>query len=169
MKNIYAHKTVIYISFLGLILFAIAIIVCVISMFSGIRSGQSNIMIAYMFLTLGFLAFFVLFAFILNRLGCKVTYDQDKKIICRKGFFCGYNYQIKVEDIREIIIVMFPKETTYFVLVDSFNTKYDGESKKSFIRIEKTEENLDFIKQFWDKPIKECIEYSDLFKYSRTS
>ena len=100
---------------------------------------------------------------ILNRLGCQIIYNENEKILIRKGFICGYKYQLKTEDIRDIIIATFPKETTYFVLLDSVNTKYDGGSKKSFIRIEKIEKNYNFIKQFWDKPMKEYKQYSDLF------
>ena len=61
---------------------------------------------------------------------------------------------MKIEDIKEIIITSFPKETEYYVLIDSTNTKYVGGYKKSFIRIEKNKKNQDFIKQFWNKPIK---------------
>ena len=90
----------------------------------------------------------------LNRFGCKIIYNEEKRIVIRKGFICGYNYQLKIEDIKEIIITSFPKETEYYVLIDSTNTKYVGGYKKSFIRIEKNKKNQDFIKQFWNKPIK---------------
>lgn len=67
---------------------------------------------------------------------------------------CGYKFQVKIDDIQDIIIAEFPKETTYYVFIDSYNTKFEGGSKKSFIRIEKNDKNLKFITQFWDKPIK---------------
>ena len=90
----------------------------------------------------------------LNRFGYKITYNEDERTIQRKGFICGYKYIVKIEDIKNIVTATFPKETTYYVIIDSHNTKYDGGSKKSFIRIEKNEDNLKFIKQFWDKPIE---------------
>ena len=75
----------------------------------------------------------------LNRLGCTIIYNEKEKTIIRKGFICGYKYIVKIEDIKDIVVATFPKETTYYVLIDSYNTKYDGGYKKSFIRIEKNE------------------------------
>ena len=110
--------------------------------------------IVYSVLFVEFSCFISLLLLMLNRFGCKIIYNEEEKMIIRKGFICGYKYQLKIEDIKEIIIASFPKETTYYVLIDYTNTKYDGGSKKSFIRIEKNEKNQSFIKQFWDKPIK---------------
>lgn len=59
-------------------------------------------------------------------------YNVDEGIIIRKGFICGYKYQLKIEDIKDIIIISFSKETTYYVLIDPINTKYDGGKQKIF-------------------------------------
>ena len=163
MKKIYSNKCIIYISFFGIAFFSIATIISLISLFFGIISGKINMVAVYSILLFVNLCFTSLSFLILNRLGCQIIYNENEKILIRKGFICGYKYQLKTEDIRDIIIATFPKETTYFVLLDSVNTKYDGGSKKSFIRIEKIEKNYNFIKQFWDKPMKEYKQYSDLF------
>ena len=105
-------------------------------------------------LLVGFICFVSLIGLMLNRFGYKIIYNADERTIVRKGFICGYKYIVKIEEIQDIVIASFPKETTYYVIIDPYNTKYDGGSKKSFIRIEKNENNLKFIKQFWDKPIK---------------
>lgn len=105
-------------------------------------------------MTIGFLPFIILLGFIANRFGCFVIYDSVSNTLSRRGLICGYKLKIKVDDVQDIVIATFPKETTYYVFIDSHNTKYEGGSKKSFIRIEKSEDNLKFIKQFWDKPIK---------------
>ena len=154
MKKVYSCRFIIYLSFFGIVLLSFPTIVSVFYLFNSIINYQTNMIMVYIGLIVGFSCFIFLFLLMLNRFGCKIIYNEEEQIIIRKGFICGYKYQLKVDDIKEVIIATFPKETTYYVIVDLYNTKYDGGSKKSFIRIEKTENNLKFIKQFWDKPIK---------------
>lgn len=154
MTKVYSNRFIIYFSVFGIIFFFIATFVCVFSLINGIINNQSNMIIVYSILIAGFICFISLFFLVLNRFGYKIIYNKDERTIQRKGFICGYKYIIKIEDIKNIVTATFPKETTYYVIIDSHNTKYDGGSKKSFIRIEKNEDNLKFIKQFWDKPIK---------------
>ena len=154
MKKVYSCRFIIYLSFFGIVLFSFPTTVSVFYLFNSIINHQTNMIMVYLGLIVGFSCFIFLFLLMLNRFGCKIIYNEEEQIIIRKGFICGYKYQLKIDDIKEIIIATFPKETTYYVIVDLYNTKYDGGSKKSFIRIEKNENNLKFIKQFWDKPIK---------------
>lgn len=154
MKKVYSCRFIIYLSFFGIVLFSFPTIVSVFYLFNSIINYQTNMIMVYLGLIVGFSCFIFLFLLMLNRFGCKIIYNEEEQIIIRKGFICGYKYHLKIDDIKEIIIATFPKETTYYVIVDLYNTKYDGGSKKSFIRIEKNENNLKFIKQFWDKPIK---------------
>ena len=154
MKKVYSCRFIIYLSFFGIVLLSFPTIVSVFYLFNSIINSQTNMIMVYLGLIVGFSCFIFLFLFMLNRFGCKIIYNEEEQIIIRKGFICGYKYQLKIDDIKEVIIATFPKETTYYVIVDLYNTKYDGGSKKSFIRIEKNENNLKFIKQFWDKPIK---------------
>lgn len=154
MKKVYSCRFIIYLSFFGIVLFSFPTIVSVFYLFNSIMNYQTNMIMVYLGLIVGFSCFIFLFLLMLNRFGCKIIYNEEEQIIIRKGFICGYKYQLKIDDIKEVIIATFPKETTYYVIVDLYNTKYDGGSKKSFIRIEKNENNLKFIKQFWDKPIK---------------
>ena len=154
MKKVYSCRFIIYLSFFGIVLFSFLTIVSVFYLFNSIINSQTNMIMVYLGLIVGFSCFIFLFLLMLNRFGCKIIYNEEEQIIIRKGFICGYKYQLKIDDIKEVIIATFPKETTYYVLIDSYNTKYDGGYKKSFIRIEKNEKNLKFIKQFWDKPIK---------------
>ena len=154
MKKVYSCRFIIYLSFFGIVLFSFPTIVSVFYLFNSIMNYQTNMIMVYLGLIVGFSCFIFLFLLMLNRFGCKIIYNEEEQIIVRKGFICGYKYQLKIDDIKEVIIATFPKETTYYVIVDLYNTKYDGGSKKSFIRIEKNENNLKFIKQFWDKPIK---------------
>lgn len=154
MKKVYSCRFIIYLSFFGIVLFSFPTIVSVFYLFNSILNNQTNMIMVYLGLIVGFSCFIFLFLLMLNRFGCKIIYNEEEQIIIRKGFICGYKYQLKIEDIQDIVIATFPKETIYYVIIDPYNTKYDGGSKKSFIRIEKNENNLKFIKQFWDKPIK---------------
>ena len=153
MKKVYSWRFIIYLSFFGIVLFSFPTIVSAFYLFNSIINCQTNMIMVYFGLIVGFSFFIFLFLLMLNRFGCKIIYNEEEQIIIRKGFICGYKYQLKIDDIKEVIIATFPKETTYYVIVDLCNTKYDGGSKKSFIRIEKNENNLKFIQQFWDKPI----------------
>lgn len=155
MKMVYSYRFIIYLSFFGIVFFSAAAITCMFLLINNILDNKANMIIVYSILLIEFSCFIPLFLLILNRFGCKIIYNEEKQIIIRKGFICGYEYCLRIEDIKEIIIASFPKETTYYIFIDSYNTKYDGGSKKSFIRIEKTEQNLDFIKKFWNKPIEE--------------
>ncbi len=154
MKNkVYSSKFQVFFGIFFIAILIILVIISTCSMIKEVINGNNHML--YMLVVIAFFILGIIFiAFIANRFGCKITYDPDKKILYRKGLICGYKTQVKVEDIKEIIIATYPKETTFYVLVDSVNTKYEGGSKKSFIRIEKTEKNYEFIKQFWDKPIK---------------
>jgi len=154
MKKVYSWRFIIYLLFFVIVILSFLTIVSVFDLFNSIINYQTNMIMVYLGLIVGFSCFIFLFLFMLNRFGCKIIYNEEEQIIIRKGFICGYKYQLKIDDIKEVIIATFPKETTYYVIVDLYNTKYDGGSKKSFIRIEKNENNLKFIKQFWDKPIK---------------
>ena len=154
MKKVYSWRFIIYWLFFVIVILSFLTIVSVFDLFNSIINYQINMIMVYLGLIVGFSCFIFLFLFMLNRFGCKIIYNEEEQIIIRKGFICGYKYQLKIDDIKEVIIATFPKETTYYVIVDLYNTKYDGGSKKSFIRIEKNENNLKFIKQFWDKPIK---------------
>ena len=154
MKKVYSYRGIIYFSIFGIVFFSIAAIICVFLLINSILNNQTNMIIVSSVLLVGFICFVSLYGLMLNRFGYKINYNADERTIVRKGFICGYKYIVKIEEIQDIVIASFPKETTYYVIIDPYNTKYDGGSKKSFIRIEKNENNLKFIKQFWDKPIK---------------
>ena len=165
MKKTYSDKFIIHFSIFGIIIFSSASIVCIFSLIYAFINKKMNEVIAYSVFLPEFLFFIVISFVVLNRHGCKVIYNPIENTITRKGFVCGYKYQLKIEDIREIIISSFPKENTCYVLVDSVNTRYEGGYKNSFIRLEKNDKNAEFIKQFWDKPIL-TKEYTDLLNQS---
>lgn len=154
MKKVYSNMFYIYLSIFGVVFFSAFSITCVVSLINNIKNDQTNMVIANLILLVGFVCFIFLSLLVLNRCGCKVIYDEKRKKIIRKGFIFGYKYELKIEDIQEITIISLPRDAVYYVFIDTINTKYDGGYKKSFIRIEKNEKNLKFIKQFWDKPIK---------------
>lgn len=152
MKNkVYSSK---FAAIFSLIFISLFIIIEAINVYSLINSliYQNDILLEIIMI-IGFLPFIILLGFVANRFGYLVIYDSVNNTLSRRGLICGYKFQIKIDDIQDVIIATFPKETTYYVFIDSYNTKYEGGLKKSFIRIEKNKENLKFIVQFWNKPI----------------
>lgn len=164
MKKCYANKDLIYISIVGILLFVVLAIIGIVSLISGIIEEKINMVIAYSIAITVLLCLVSLSIFGLNRLGCKIIYDSERKIVLRKGFICGCISQIKVDDIKEIAIVPIPWEATCFVLVDFSKTKIDSRLKKSYIKLKKTEDSCEFIKCFWENPIVEYKEYADFYK-----
>lgn len=161
MKQVYSNKTTI-----GLLIFCLSVLIgfllfYTVIMISNIKAGDRNLVIVAAVTGCPFLMVAVLNVYVLNRAGCKIIYDSDTKVLYREGLFCGYKYQLKVEDIKEIIVLFLPKDETYYILVDPFQVVYESGYKKSFIRLKETKENLEFIQQFWDKPMKEYREYAD--------
>ena len=153
MKNkVYSSKFAAIFSLIFMSLFIVLELVNVYLLIDNII--YKNDILFEIIMTIGFLPFIILFGFVANRFGYLVIYDSVNNTLSRRGLLCGYKLTINIDDIQDIIIETFSKETTYYVFIDSRSIKYDGGSKKSFLRIEKNEENLKFIAQFWDKPIK---------------
>ena len=169
VKKIYASMTGVYVTLFGCLIFLFFTILCIsVIIFETIVNELNFLWIDFVFVA--FFSFCVsACVFFLNRCGCQVIYDSGEDVITRRGFICGFGYQLKVEDIKEIISVQPPRSGVVYILVDSSKTEYDGFlkysglSKKSFIQIDKNDKSKEFIEQFWDKPIKD-MQYVDLFR-----
>lgn len=160
MKNkVYSSRFVIYLSLFAISVLLIVLFACVYQAF--IHPAK---IFVYISIVIGLLLWLIFFCFLLNRLGYRIIYDNKSRTLYRKGFIYGYFHNVDIDDIKEIISVPYPKEKTYYVIVDSAHSIFDGAYKESYFRIEKTNKNKEFIEQFWDKPIKEYKQYEDLFK-----
>ena len=152
MKRIHSSvKSVLFCIFFVVICFAFMIL-NVILYIKNISTEQE---MAHCIMTLISLLASAISLLFLNRFGCFVWFDDKTKELCRKGFFFGFKYKIKVEKIKNIVLVEPPKQEKYIVVIDETNYNYEGLSKKSFIRIEHNLKNLEYIKKFWSEPIKE--------------
>lgn len=160
MKTVYSNKSNVYLLLTGTILFALALSFSIVFMILNIH--ETNNLIFYVFMIIGFASFLALGITALNRGGCTITYDALNNTLYRKGYIYGFESQISVLEITAIIVVQLPKEPKSYVLVDSTHTTYWGLDKKSFFKIEKNKKNQEFIEQFWNKPIKEYKKYEDL-------
>lgn len=160
MKNkVYSSRFIVYLSLFAIGVFFIILFVTVYQI--SLNPTKTSVYIPTIFILLLYLLFF---CFLLNRLGYRITYDNKSRTLYRKGFIYGYFHKIEIDDIKEIISVPYPKERTYYVIIDSNQSIFDGGYKKSYLRMEKTNKNKKFIEQFWDKPIKEYKQYEDLLK-----
>ena len=160
MKSVYSNKSNVYI--LLTMIFVMASALLVVVGFFIFNLHNNNIVVVDIVLIIGFASFLALGITALNRGGCTITYDALNNTLYRKGYIYGFESQISVFEITEIIVVQLPKEPKSYVLVDSTHTTYWGLDKKSFFKIEKNKKNQEFIEQFWNKPIKEYKKYEDL-------
>ena len=167
MKAVYSNKSNVYLLLTGTILCAFALLFSIGFMIVNIH--ETNNLIFYVFLIMGFASFLALEITALNRGGCTITYDASNNTLYRKGYIYGFKSQLAVAEITEIIVVQLPKEPKSYVLVDTTHTMYWGLDKKSFFKIEKTKKNQEFIEQFWNKPIKEYKKYEDLLDSVNTN
>lgn len=167
MKMVYSNKSNVYLLLPTIILMASALLFAIGFMIFNMH--KNNIVVVCIVLIIGFAAFLVLGITALNRGGCTITYNNANNTLYRKGYIYGYESQIAVSQIKEIILVQLPKEPPSYVLLDDFHTMYSVFDKKSFLKIEKTKKNQEFIEQFWDKPIKEYKKYEDLLCSVNTS
>lgn len=160
MKNkVYSSRFIVYLSLfaIGMLFVILFISICQISL----HPTKTSTFIPIIIILLLWLLFF---CFILNRLGYIVIYNNKSRVLYKKGFIYGHFHEIEIDNIKDIIVVPFPKEGTYYVIIDSNNSIFDATHRKSFIRLEKTKDNQEFIEQFWDKPIKVCKNYEDFLK-----
>lgn len=103
--------------------------------------------------------------FVINRAAALVWYE--KGTLKRRGLFFGYRKEVKLADIEKIEIASFSRDATYFVFNDkchddknerSFRHGNEHIKKDSFICIEKTDKNRQFIRSFWNGRIGNYIE-----------
>lgn len=96
--------------------------------------------------------------FVMNRECGKMWYDTESKEICREGYIKGFRHTVKLENIKDIIIIYVYRAGHYFQLVEEENENYGKTSKKYHILLPLTDKNIEFIKVFWDKPITHKLD-----------
>ena len=136
------------------------------SMICCIVAGERNLVLLTTISLCFSLMITVLSVYILNRAGCKISYEPNTNMLYREGLWWGYKYPLEVENIEEIIVVFLQKDDFYYLLLDPFQTKIESHYQKSYIRLKETPENLEFIKQFWNKPIN-TTEYRGYDGYTK--
>lgn len=155
MKKVYSSKLSVYFLLFGIMLLFALGVLSIVLMIANSKDGDSSGVTVYLVCFLIDLLCIGLLMLVLNRYGCKVWFDRDTYEVRRQGFFCGYSYRLRVSDIEDVVVVTVKHDATYYILLDKVNSKYEGGSNESYIRLEYTPENKVFIQQFWDKTIRE--------------
>lgn len=101
------------------------------------------------FVLLSFLVFFYV-----NRVGCKIWFDNSTNELCREGYICGFQHRVNVKNIKSVKISTLPKDGTYIIIVDDYCTSNEPFSKHSAIRFTYNKDNLEFLKEFWHGEIE---------------
>ncbi len=100
--------------------------------------------------------------FVMNRECGKMWYDTKSKEICREGYIKFFKHTVKLENIKDIIIIPIYRAGLYFQLVEEENENYCKTSKKYPIRLPLNDKSIEFIKVFWDKPITKIMRRDKL-------
>ncbi len=151
IRKVYSSKFEAVLSIFAVVLFTIPEIICIRSLLDALAKNED--ILIYLIGAIIFALLIPLYILLGNRTAYTVTYNHKEKMLYRRGFFFGYKYQLKVEDIEDVLIGTFPREGTYYILVDPYNNRYDACYKKSFIRLQATDKNREFIELFWHRPI----------------
>lgn len=134
------------------ICFLLMVFVIIIScgFLNGVWNGVPSVINKILFILGIIVNTLLIFAlcFILNRLCCVVKTDGEK--VTRRGFFFGYHCSVMVKDILYIKKVLFPRDGTYYCLIDNKHLPTSRISKHSAIFIPCSEEGAEFVKSFYN-------------------
>ena len=162
IKKAYSSKSAAVFTMVFLVVFAVIEVVFIGALINElIENGTVH---DNLIAVIGFASYLALLIFLGNRSAYTVTYNRKEKTLYRKGLFFGYKYQLKVEDIEDVVIGTFYRDGTYYILVDPYNNRYDGCYKKSFIRLEANDKNREFIELFWHRPITKNLPQDTVFR-----
>ena len=162
IKKVYSSKFEAVFVIVCFVIFAIIEVIFIGALINGLIKNET--IQDHLLAVIGIAVYLALILFLGNRSAYTVTYNRKEKTLYRKGLFWGYEYQLKVEDIEDVVIGKFYKEGTFFVLVDPYNNRYDSCHKKSFIRLQVNDQNRDFIELFWHKPITKILPRDTMFR-----
>jgi hypothetical protein len=165
IKKVYSSKFEGALSIFCTVLFTILEIVCICALIDGHVKNEA--ILTYLIGAIYLALLIPLYIFLGNRSAYTVTYNHKEKMLYRKGFFFGYEYQLKVEDIEDVVIGTFPRQGRYYILVDPYNNRYDSCHKKSFIRLQANDKNREFIELFWHRPIIKELPQDTILRNSK--
>ena len=149
MKSIYCSKFWIGFLFFIMMFHLFLTIISISVLVDNIASGGHNL---FVLITIVVILQLMIIAGLIgsNRLASIITYDEERKVLIRKGFFGGYHYTLNVCDIVEVVTASFPRSDKYFILIDKYKTKMEPGSKSSYLSITYSEHAKKFISQFYD-------------------
>ena len=162
IKKVYAHKGIAVCSIVFIVIYMMIEVAAICALINRLTNNDDIFLESLAVIVFSFFLWLSFFGG--NRMGNTVTYNRKEKTLYRKGLFFGYKYQLKVEDIEDVVIGTFYRDGTYYILVDPYNNRYDGCYKKSFIRLEANDKNREFIELFWHRPITKNLPQDTVFR-----
>jgi hypothetical protein len=96
-------------------------------------------------------AFFVVF--VLNITGSLVYIDTVHRRIGRRGWLRGNRFEMGFEDIQQVFFAPCGRGVVMIFVIDRFNKHYSIGRKRSYISLNYSQKNLDFIRRAWGGPI----------------
>ena len=106
--------------------------------------------------------------YLINVGGTTITYDKEKQLLKRKGFFCGYKYSLKVSEIKNVVFAYIPFFGKLIIFIDDkfpeieLKYRFDFVSKRGFVSIPNNEKNMELVRTFWDKPIEDIGDLREI-------
>ena len=95
----------------------------------------------------------VLLLYCANASGTVIYIDLKNRRIGRRGWLRGNRFEMGFEDIQQVFFASCGRGGAMIFVIDRFNKHYSIGRKRSYISLNYSQKNLDFIRRAWGGPI----------------
>ena len=158
-NEVNSSKNVKITAFIALILFSIFAVIFLYELIVNTIKHGIVPFIVFGIILIIISVFIILSLILLNRGSCIITYDKKANKLYRRGFISGFKSEILISDIKEVEIISINRSHEFIVIKDTSKNTYNDMLNNSYFKVENTEDNMKFIRQFWFGPITENIPF----------
>lgn len=135
------------------LLFSFYTLSCVITTAEAVTAGDMTKCLMGILNFLWCLVLASVFFFALNRVCCVVWVEDGS--VQRRGLFGGFRKTVPIQEIQNIQIINLRREGKKICLIDGGSHGFDRMRKDSYICLNSSRRNMEFIRSFWSGEIKE--------------
>ena len=97
-----------------------------------------------------------LWLFTVHRTMCHVWMEGD--VIKRRGLFGGFQKELPIHDIQDIVLYQPRKDVMCYYLIDGSSHTFDSVRTDSYICFPKNKHNTEFVQSFWQGDIQDITD-----------